>query len=522
MMKRRSILKGFAAVAATPFLPGYLTHALAAEGDTIRFAIGKPAGDMNPHVYKGLWGAQDLMFEPLITYDKGGELLPGLATKWELSADGRVLKLDLREGVTFHDGAPWNAEAMKWNLDRWIKDEGNSWINHARLFENLEIIGDHSVAMHFKEAPLSLLYELTYIRPARYLSPASVAADGSYQTPIGTGPWKQVSADDTLSAFEQFDGYWGDKPGFARLELVVLPDSRGRMAALRAGEIDITGGDFLAPITANEAATLKEAGLGVEISSGIAMLLGFNPDRNVALADKRVRKAISIGFDRAAIATVLYQGLSQPAGSIFPPSVPLAGTQFPANVYAPDEARALLGAAGWTGEGIRQKDGKPLSIEIVVSNDQIAGSRSMAEVMQAQLAEIGIDLTIRSVDHASRHSDIPARKYDMALFLTFGAPYEPFGTMLGYLYSPYDNGVDGKMVMSPDQLDPLLLTAMSANQATVQSALQAVFDWIHAETALAPLMFTPSIWAYGSRIEGFTAPATEYDTPYEGLRVKQG
>lgn len=75
---------------------------------------------------KVFWGAQDLMFEPLITYDKGGELLPGLATKWEASADGRVLKLDLREGVSFHDGAPWNADAMKWNLDRWIRDEGNS------------------------------------------------------------------------------------------------------------------------------------------------------------------------------------------------------------------------------------------------------------------------------------------------------------------------------------------------------------------------------------------------------------
>ncbi len=151
----------------------------------------------------------------------------------------------------------------------------------------------------------------------------------------------QVSTADNGSTFEVFDGYWGDKPGFARLELVVLPDSRSRMAALRAGEIDIIGGDYFAPITANEAATLKEPGMGVEISSGIAMLLGFNPDRNVTLADKRVRRAISLGFDRAAIASVLYQGLSQPAGSMFPPSVPLAGTQFPADVYDAEAARPV-------------------------------------------------------------------------------------------------------------------------------------------------------------------------------------
>ncbi len=111
MMKRRSILKGFAAFGAAPFLPASLTQALAAGGDTIRFAIAKPAGDMNPHVYKGLWGAQDLMFEPLITYGPGGALQPGLASEWELSADGKVLKLALREGVTFHDGTPWNGDA---------------------------------------------------------------------------------------------------------------------------------------------------------------------------------------------------------------------------------------------------------------------------------------------------------------------------------------------------------------------------------------------------------------------------
>ena len=158
----------------------------------------------------------------------------------------------------------------------------------------------------------------------------------------------------------------------------------------------------------------------------------------------------------------------------------------------------------------------------MVSNDQIAGSRSMAEVMQAQLAEIGVELTIRSVDHASRHSDIPARQYDMALFLTFGAPYEPFGTMMGYLYSPYDNGVDGKMVIDAANLDPLMEAATAASEATVQAQVQAVYDWIHAETALAPLLYTPSIWAHGPRVEGFTPPATEYDTPYDGLTVRAG
>jgi nickel transport system substrate-binding protein len=521
-MNRRDALKGLAATGLISFLPAAIRRARAAAGDVVRFAIAKPAGDLNPHVYQGLWGVQDLMFEPLITYGKNGKLEPGLATAWQLSEDGRLLRLELRKGVVFQDGAPWNAEAMQWNLERWIHLEDHGWINHVRLYDGLNIIDEHTVEMKFKERPLSLLYELTYTRPTRYLSPKSVAADGSYQAPVGTGPWKQVSADNAGSSFEAFDGYWGEKPKFQKLELKVLPDSRSRMAALRAGEIDVTGGDFFAPITAPEAKTLMDAGIKVDVSSGIAMLMAFNPDRAPALADKKVRKAISLGFDRNAIAQVLYKGLAVPAGSMFPPSVPLSGKQFPADVRDVAAAKALLDQAGWKGDGIREKDGKKLSIELVVSEEQIAGSRSMAEVMQAQLSEIGIELAIRSVDHASRHSDIPARKYDLAFFLTFGAPYEPFGTMIGYLDSTYDNGVDGKVVVDPTNLDPLMKKAASSNEAEVQAALQDVFDWLHENTAFAPMLYTPSIWAHTDRIDGFSPPATEYDTPFEGLHVEHG
>jgi nickel transport system substrate-binding protein len=520
MTYRRNVLKAIAAAGFMPLLSKMILPASAAEGDVIRFAIAKPAGDLNPHIYHGLWGVQDLMFEPLIVYGPKGKLQPGLAESWSLSDDGRVLRLELRKNVVFQDGAPWNAAAMKWNLDRWIHLADHNWINHVRLFAGLNIIDEHTVEMQFKERPLGLLFELTYTRPTRYLSPTSVAADGSYKIPVGTGPWVQASADSSGSAFQRFEGYWGEKPAFRALELKVLPDSRSRMAALRAGEIDVIGGDFFAPITAPEAKTLMDAGVEVDVTSGIAMLMGLNPDRAPALADQRVRKAISLGFDRQAIAQVLYKGLAEPAGSMFPPSIPLSGKQFPPDVRDVHAARALLESAGWVGEGVRQKEGKRLALELVVSEEQIAGSRSMAEVMQAQLAEIGVELNIRSVDHASRHSDIPARKYDLAFFLTFGAPYEPFGTMEGYLDSTYDNGVDGKVVADPAHLDPLLKKAMASSEADVGAALQEVFDWLHDQSAFLPMLYTPSIWAHSDRIDGFSLPATEYDTPYEGLHVE--
>ena len=139
MTSRRTVLKSLAASSAIPFIPGMASRAFSAEGDTIRFAVAKPAGDLNPHVYNGLWGAQDLIFEPLIEYGEGGELEPGARNL--VGSAGRaasLLRLKLREGVTFQDGAPWNAEAMKWNLDRWIHLDDHGWMNHVRLFDGLE------------------------------------------------------------------------------------------------------------------------------------------------------------------------------------------------------------------------------------------------------------------------------------------------------------------------------------------------------------------------------------------------
>lgn len=100
-MNRRNALKGLAATGLLPFVPGMFRQAQAAEGDVVRFAIGKPAGDLNPHVYQGLWGVQDLMFEPLIGYGRDGKLEPALATSWQLSDDGRVLRLELRRASRF-------------------------------------------------------------------------------------------------------------------------------------------------------------------------------------------------------------------------------------------------------------------------------------------------------------------------------------------------------------------------------------------------------------------------------------
>lgn len=516
---RRNILKAMVAIPAmaSGLIP---ISVLAQEGDTLRVASAKAAGDLNPHSYAGLWSIQDMVFEPLIQYGEGGTFGPGLAEKWEVENDNKLIRFHLRKGVKFQDGTPWDAKSMTWNLDRWIRTEGNTWLNIVRVFSEYKVIDDFTVEVVFKDRVLGLLNEWSYVRPVRFLSPTSVGADGKYAKPVGTGPWIEESATKDGSVFTRFDGYWGDKPKFAKLEVKFLPDSRSRLSALRAGDIDLIGGDFLAPIKASEAAVLKDAGLPIVIAQGsTSVTAAFNATRNPALGELKVRQAINVGFDREAIAKVLYKGLVEPAGNLFPESIPHSGKRFPVPTRDVDAARKLLDEAGWTGEGIREKDGKKLEIELVVSEEQLPGSRSLGEIMQAQLGEIGIGMKIRSVDHASRHSDIPARTFDMALFSTLGAPYEPFGSVVGLLLSTYDNGVDGKLVVDPENLDPLVVASQQAPDDQVDASLQAIYDWLHDNVACMPLYYSPSFWAHTERVKGFVRPSTEYDMPYEGISL---
>lgn len=494
-----------------------IAYAEGAKG-TLRVAIAKPAGNLDPQSHFAIWAIQDLMFEPLVRYGKGGKIEPCLATDWKVEDGGKTLRLTLRQGVKFQDGTAFDAESCKWNLERWMGKEQFSWMNCSKYFQSLEVVDPYNITLRFKEPVLALLQELTYTRPPRFLSPKSVGADGKFVAPVGTGPWRQVSADDTQSVFERYDAYWGDKPSYERLEAKVIPDPRSRIAALRAGEIDLIGGFWIAPLTPEEGKQLEAAGFNVVVDPGnVSLVMAFNPERAEPLKDPLVRKAISIGIDRAAITKSLYKGYAKPAGNIFSNALPYAGTQIEPPARDVAGASALLEKAGWTGGPVRSKDGKPLKLELVVSPDAVPGSRVIAEVIQSEMKQIGIDLAVRSVDHASKHTDMLEKKYDLGFFLTYGAPYDPFGSIVALCLSTFENTVEGKLVTDPVNLDPLINAATAATGDQIQPTIQKVYDWLYDNTAIAPLVYVPSIWAHSKRVQGFSGPATEYDMPYENI-----
>lgn len=485
---------------------------------TLHVPTAKEADDLNPYKYSGLWVISSLIYEPLVSYAQGGKIVPALAESWTISDDGLSYVFVLRKGVVFSDGTPFNAGAALWNLNHWIGQDDHSWLTVSANFAAMSKIDDYTIGITLKAAAPPAMIELSTINPMRFLSPASADADGNYQKPIGTGRWVVESNTANGTELVRNDLYWGEKPMHDRMSIPVIPEGRSRVAAMRAGEIDMMGGSFAAKISPQEAETLKSVpGITVVTDTGTdTIILGFNPVREVT-RDPAVRQAAGLSIDRAAIAKVVMSGYADPTANLFPPSVPYSGRKEPIVGRDIEAAKKVLEDAGWTGEGTRQKNGVPLALELVVSEDAVPGSRSLAEVLQSQLGEAGFEVTIRQVDHATRHDDIPKMNYDMSLFITNGAPYDPHGSMTVFFISTFTSGTDGKIFMDAENLDPLINTALAADEAHRADAYQAIYDWLNANHAIVPIYHAQRIWAYTEKIKTFVFPSTEYEMPDRGI-----
>ena len=510
-LQRRSFL---AATAGLTLLSAFPSIVLADGHNTLKVAIAGETGDLDLLQNVSTLSSYTVVFDALIHYGPRGALEPGLATAWTVAGDGLSISFDLREGVAFSDGTPFDATAAEWNLKRWMGVADFSWIGIADAYDSIIIDAPNKITVKLKRPVAAALLELTIVRPVRFLSPKAAAGQ-----PIGTGPWIVESHDSTKTVLVRNDAYWGEKPAFSRMELLVVPDELARANGLRAGDLDVIGGDWVAPLSPRRASALKSDGMTVVAEPGTATtILGYSP-KSPMMQDKAVRDAIFIGVDREAIAAVLFEGYADPTVNIFPTTVPTAGArgEVPARDVA--AAQAALTAGGWAGDASGwTKDGAPLVIDFLVSDESFPGSRRIAEMIQGQLMEIGIQCDISSVDNATMHDRRPKFEYDLTFFATYGAPYDPHGSLGASFVTAADTGPDGKIYVS-DDLDKVVLAALDAGGDAREPAMQAVYDWIGANTAACPLVVSQRIWAVNPRVKGFGLPATDYDLPFKGITL---
>ncbi|MCL6271329.1 ABC transporter substrate-binding protein [Sansalvadorimonas sp. 2012CJ34-2] len=483
----------------------------AQENQTLRIAIKQETGNLDLLQNVSALSTYSLIFEPLIRYGTDGQLQPALATSWITSDDGLTLSFKLRKNVTFSDGSPFDAQTAKWNLERWMGKPEFSWIGISDAMKSIETNGQYDLVINLSKPVPAALYELTIIRPVRFLSPKAVDARGNQTAPIGTGPWVVTENNNSRTLLTRNKNYWGNTPSFANMELKVVPDELARSNGLRSGDLDIIGGDWASPLSPRRARSMqRDPNVAVVAEPGTtSILLTYSP-KSPLLQDKSVREAIDLSLERNAIVAIIYEGYATATANLFPKVIPYSGNRNPLPQRDIQAARTKLEQAGWTRSGNSWiKDGKALELELMVSEEALPGSRRLAEMIQGQLSETGIKVRVSSVDNATIHDRRPVFQYDLTFMATYGAPYDPHGTLANLLLSDVDSGPDGKIYMSPE-LDPVVRAALNAQGAAREEKMQAIYNWLSENMAVSPLVSPKRLWAHNRRVGSFTLPATDY------------
>jgi peptide/nickel transport system substrate-binding protein len=364
------------------------TTVAAPEGDpdaVIRFSWGTPAGsNYDPHVAFNqfaniyLYPAYDRLTE--LTPD--GEVIPMLAESWEFDEDDTVLRLHLRDGVVFHDGEPFNAEAVKANIERGKTLEASAVKADLASVSEVVVVDDLTVELHLS-SPGASLPALLADRAGMMVSPAAFDNPDLDLRPVGAGPYQVVDhTPGTVITFERFPDYWDpDMQTLGGVEIQMQLDPDARLRSLQDGQID---GTTLNPDQVDAA---ESAGVVVATRPTIGSYLLFLNKSKPGLDDPVVREAISLAIDRAAIAESLHNGLCTPSAQVFPDGYWAASPDVEVPPFDPEGARQLLADAGY-GDG--------LSFDAVVVN--VPFYLAQLEAIQAMLGEIGIDLSVTALE----------------------------------------------------------------------------------------------------------------------------
>lgn len=507
----------------------------AGQKDTLNYSWSSNVGPLNPHMYSpSQMFAQALVYEPLVRYGKGGVIEPCLAESWSISPDGREYTFNLRRNVTFSDGTPFDAKAVKMNFDTVMKNvEQHSWLEFIAQLEAAEVVDSHTFRMRLKHAYYPALQELSLIRPMRFLSPSAFPADGDtskgIKAAVGTGPWKLVEIrKGEYDLFEANDAYWGDKPSFKKLMVKVISDSDARSVAFDTGEIDLilgSGGHGSGQIgldAFNRYASMKDVVTG--ISGPLATrMLALNSNR-FPTDDIAVRTAILHGVNKAAIVKHIFLGIEPQAETLFSPDTPYCNVPLTPFAYDPAKAAAILDKAGWKkeeGATWRTRNGKELVFDICfVGNDSL--QKAVSEVVQGDLKKLGIKVRLVGEEMDSFLTRQKNGEFGMIFGDTWGAPYDPHSfcsSMRVPSHADYQAQLGLPMKKDIDRKIGEVL--VSTDEAKRQALYADILSTLHEQAVYMPLSYMTNIFVHRPGLSGVEFGATKYEFAFQKMHEQR-
>ncbi|MBP2242714.1 peptide/nickel transport system substrate-binding protein [Cytobacillus eiseniae] len=336
------------------------------------------------------------LFETLINFgEQDTEIEAGLATEWDTSEDGLKHTLKLREGVKFHDGTDFNAEAVVFNFERWSAGNAEQFYYYNSQFgdkiDSVVAVDEYTVEFNLN-TPIAPFYKNLAMSPFGIASPTAIETHGEkfQENPVGTGPFvfKEWKRNDRIT-IEKFADYWQE--GLPKLDSVIfrsIPENSARLNALASGEVDLIDGVNFSDVPTIEGnpdlqvferPTLNVAYLGLTNTRG-------------PLQDKLVRQALNHAVDKTALIDAFYAGAADPAINPMPPVVAGYNDAVEDYAYDPEKAKELLKEAGY-------ENGFEMELwAMPVPRPYMPDGQKVAEALQANFAAIGVKAEIVSYE----------------------------------------------------------------------------------------------------------------------------
>ena len=453
--------KAVMAAGGTPMRGGTLEMALPAITHLDPVSV---AGDTEPYVF---------IFETLFEFDAEWKPTPLLVESFDVSADGLVHTWKLRQGVKFHDGSAFNAEVVKWNIDRKIEQNtpyatSIPWANNP-----IKVIDEYTVTATLKE-PSFVMYN--YLTGSSYMMYSkkfveSVSADDLKNQGVGTGPFiiKEYLPNDHL-LLERNPNYWQKGlPFFDAINVQIIPDANTRLLTLEAGQID-----FVKDLSIQDINRLEGAS-GIEIREAPSTRTYHVPSHNLRppFDNVNVRRALNYAVNKEAMNKTIYEGKYLISRGISTPLV-MGFQESEPYTYNPEKAKQMLEEAGLVdsnGDGYREWEGKEREFILFTRSGQRAGDIEIAEQFQAFMAEVGLKVKIQVID-AGQYFTILNQPFGEAPYydLTNQAPSNfiadmsyPLNTMYSawswpgnyYNYSHYQNDKVDALIKAGDRAGSL-------------------------------------------------------------------
>ncbi|PWA09464.1 ABC transporter substrate-binding protein [Pueribacillus theae] len=425
------------------------------------------------------------VYDTLIKFTPELEPEAGLAESWDF-LDDKTVELKLREGVTFHDGTPFNAEAVKFNIER--ANSENSKVTDLKNIDSVEVVDEKTVKLHLSQPDSSILLALSD-RGGMMVSPTAVKEKGEdfAQNPVGAGPYKMVKrVPNGEVVFEAYEDYWEEgKPYLDKMTVKIMADENTRINALKSGEVDYA--DNIKP--GNVQQLKNDSNIVLKDKTSVAFRILYLNAEKEPMNNKAVRQALLYGINRDDIIQAINFGSGEPASQPFPSGYWAAGENIKVD-YDPEKAKQILKDAGLE------------DITIKMNHYSTAYEQRIAEAIKSQLAEIGINVDLQAMELQAAVSNYFNEK-EVPMFLSSwtGRP-DPQITIKNLFASDSFYNAGGH---STDEIEKLISQAAGIYEQEERAKLYGEISQkaLLEEAIMIPLFFEPRTSAMNQSIKGF-------------------